>query len=128
LFFKVGSTHWSYASSCCHGSNTNKCNYFVYDVGREAGAKMPTRSWGRGPIGAGDGGWGKASSLSYWSKVSTPQAGDIVAALNINANAYHVGIYVGTNTAVSANNVDVGKNPKMFSDEYQNLVYWRYQG
>ncbi|XP_028516476.1 uncharacterized protein LOC110244474 [Exaiptasia diaphana] len=66
---KVGSTHWSYASSCCHGTNTNKCNYFVYDVGIEAGAKMPTRSFFRGPVGAGEGGWGNASSLDHWYRV-----------------------------------------------------------
>ncbi|XP_020905002.1 uncharacterized protein LOC110243258 [Exaiptasia diaphana] len=124
---KVGSTHWSYASSCCHGANTNKCNYFVYDVGKEAGAKMPTRYFGfGGPVGAGAGGWGKASSLNYWSKVSSRQAGDIVA--GHKSGTYHVGIYVGSNMVVSANSQNIGKNANMFTQGYQDLVYWRYQG
>ncbi len=107
--------------------NTNKCNYFVYDVGLEAGAKMPTRSWWRGPVGAGAGGWGKASSLSYWTRVSSPQRGDIVAA-HLNG-VYHVGIYVARRTTVSANSKDVGRKSWPFGGQgYSDIVYWRYTG
>ena len=120
----VGSTRWCYACSSGHGRNTNKCNYFVYDVGREAGAKMPVRSFGRGPVGAGVGGWGTALSLSYWSRVLTPQRGDIVSAHD--GGTYHMGIYVAYHTTVSANSRNVGKNS--WPRGYSGIVYWRYTG
>lgn len=126
----VGSTHWSYASGCCHGPNTNKCNYFVYDVGREAGANMPTRSFFRGPIGAGTGGWGTSSKVDYWKRVTSPQRGDVVAA-HYPFDAYHMGIYVGPKTTVSANSHDIGRNEWPFGTGKRrgvNIVYWRYKG
>lgn len=126
----VGSTYWSYASSCCHGANTNKCNYFVYDVGRAAGAKMPTRSWWRGPIGAGVGGWGTSNNVDYWYRVTSPQRGDVVAAHYPNG-VYHMGIYVAYHTTVSANSNNIGRNEWPFGTKSKaglNKVYWRYQG
>ena len=126
----VGSTHWCYACPSGHGRNTNKCNYFVYDIGLEAGAKMPKRvfSLRGGPVGASEGGWGKASSLSYWKRVSSPQPGDIVAAHK--NNIYHVGIYVGNGETVSANSVNVGRNdwPYCPYPKYYDILYWRYTG
>ncbi|XP_028419192.1 uncharacterized protein LOC114544900 [Dendronephthya gigantea] len=127
----VGSTRWCYSCSSGHGANTDKCNYFVYDVGREAGAKMPVRtfSWRGGPVGAGRGGWGTASSLDYWTRVSSPQRGDIVSAHS--RGTYHVGIYVAYRTTVSANSHNVGKNCwpwGSYQSDYADHVYWRYTG
>lgn len=76
------------------------------------------------PVGAGKEGWGKAAKLDYWSRVTSPQAGDIVA--GHHNNLYHVGIYNDSQSIVSANTYNIGSNDKMFN--YQNLVYWRYQG
>lgn len=88
---------------------------------------MPTRPWYTrgGPVGAGAGGWGQASSLSYWYRVSFLQPGDIIAGIT-PSGAYHVGIFVGSGMVVSANFKDVGKNSNMLS--YRNRVYWRYKG
>ena len=127
----VGSTHWCYACPSGHGRNTNKCNYFVYDIGLKAGAKMPRRLFltRGGPVGAGEGGWGKASTLSYWERVSSPQPGDVVAAHNSN-NVYHVGIYVGNDETVSANSDNVGRKDWPFGTKWDasGIVYWRYTG
>ena len=91
---------------------------------------MPTRSWWRGPVGAGNGGWGDStlSKLGSWARLyGQPQRGDIVSARN---GAYHVGIYVGSNTTVSANRYDVGKNDWPFGPNKKAyyVKYWRYQG
>ena len=87
---------------------------------------MPTRSWWRGPVGAGEGGWGEASSLSYWTRVSSPQRGDIVAAHR--GGTYHVGIYVARDRTVSANSKDVGRKSWPFGGQGSDIVYWRYTG
>ena len=130
----VGSKHWAYAANSGHGKNTYKCNYFVYDIGRMSGATMPIRTGllggNKGPVGAGKGGWGDPKAkLKCWKKVDTPQRGDIVAARNDPGGAYHVGIYVGSSTTVSANSKDIGKNAWPFGEgrfKGKNIVYWRY--
>ena len=127
---KVGSTHWSFESSSGHGPNTYKCNYFIYDVGNEAGAKMPTGPTFPGPIGAGDGGWGDSSAnLPKWSVVQSPQRGDVVGAHN-ERGIFHAGIYVGGSKTVSANAKDVGHTSWPFGKEGKtkgfNHVYRRY--
>ena len=121
---KVGSKDWAKDADCGPGKGKYKCNYFVYDVGHEAGATMPKRGLFRGPVGATASGWGDTKAkLKCWTKVCTPQRGDIVAACG------HVGIYVGPSTTVSANAKDVGKNAWPFGEgrfKGKNVVYWRY--
>jgi hypothetical protein len=89
---------------------------------------MPVRTFSLsgGPVGAGVGGWGTASLLNYWTRVSSPQRGDIVSAHQ--NNVYHMGIYVSYRTTVSANNVDVGRKNWPYSGGYSGIVYWRYTG
>ena len=93
---------------------------------------MPIRrrfGFDRGPVGAGQEGWGTASSLDYWTRVSSPGRGDIVSARATTGDrAYHVGIYVAHGTTVSANNIDVGRKNWPFGGGYEGIVYWRYTG
>jgi cell wall-associated NlpC family hydrolase len=95
---------------------------------------MPTRKFlwfDRGPVGAGEEGWGKASSLSYWKRLSNSRAepGDIVAAHS--NNVYHVGIIVGHHETVhmSSRADEVVKNSWPYGySSYTGVVYWRYEG
>ena len=103
-------TRWCFACPSGHGRNTNKCNYLVEDVWREAGAKISVHTFSLrgGPVGVGIGWWGTASLLSYWSRVSSPQRGDIVSAHR--RGTYHMGIYFARCRAASANDQNVGRN------------------
>ena len=71
-------------------------------------------------MGAGAGGWGDSTlnKLGSWARVYQPQRGDIVSARN---GAYHVGIYVGPRTTVSANYRNVGKNDWPFGPKKKSV-------
>ena len=128
----VGTTYWSFiAKSGPLGRHSYKCNIFVDEIGRRSGATMPDGSidGGRkGPLKADEDGWNDPKAkLKCWEKVCTPQRGDIVAACK--NGRYHVGIYVGNSSTVSAMADKIQKNAWPFGEgqfKGENIIIWRY--
>ena len=129
----VGSPYWAFGAqtTSAHGKYTYKCNIFVNDICRQSGATMPDGSIDGGykvPVMADENGWGDPKAkLKCWTKKCTPQRGDIVVACR--RGDYHIGIYVGKSTTVSAMGRKIEKNAWPLGEgrfKGENIIYWRY--
>ena len=143
----VGSATWAYsANKPPYGTNTNKCNLFVYDALNQAGASVQMKKRDRGfwkglitkryvkhPPLAGQ--WANPSvSIPGWKVVTTPQVGDVAAEAIQYSNATgHVGIVsevtMGgkSGKTISATDKQVVENDWGFRSG-QKVVFKRYIG
>ncbi|KAK2163371.1 hypothetical protein NP493_1466g00019 [Ridgeia piscesae] len=108
--------------------NTYKCNIFVADIIKAAGAKAPHRHWWKwSPIAAAEWGNSKSSVLedaNCWTLVSSTtdaKRGDVIS------DGHHVGIVTGKSLTTSASSIEhqVVTNDWGFRDS-QNPTIWRY--
>ena len=140
---KVGSHDWDYDKEKDNfDKNTNKCNKFVYDVLKEAGASPGTPNTslvkkilgmqGYPPVAQQ---WADPNySIPNWRVLQpgeSPQPGDVVAQkINYSDATGHVGIVVGNGQTVSQWSEPqeiVGQNDWGFRPEQQGqVVYRRY--
>ncbi|MBK8055426.1 MAG: CHAP domain-containing protein [Saprospiraceae bacterium] len=141
----VGSEDWAVkAEKDQFGSNTNKCNKFVYDVHMEAGVDdgqpnlmnptgtlIPFVDDVFGPVLAGQ--WADPSyEIPGWKVVSYPKPGDVIAIPMPGGDGYsgHVGIVTGARAyrnTISANAKVVVQNNWGFRTG-DKAVYRRYVG
>ena len=138
----IGSNAWAYDKERGpSGTNTNKCNLFVYEVLNEAGTPVSMMHRTRFGFRRPDhpplaGQWANPSvSIPGWTIVTSPQPGDVVAEAHIYSNASgHVGIVTeanadGTGKTVSASS----KTQTVVENDWgfqpgQKVVFRRYQG
>lgn len=107
-----GSTDWAYdKKKDDFPAGTYKCNKFVYDVLKEAGATAPKK--GRWPLQAAD--WADRNrTIRDWDYLGTNvtwRRGDVIAKARASANATgHCGIAVSRDEVMAAgtNNVSQG--------------------
>jgi len=124
----VNDDRWSYSKKrgiYCKGDW--KCNIFVYEVLRAAGAKIPLIG---GMLGwATDGKYGYPPSaydwenenikINGWAITKHPKPGDVVS------TGEHVGIYIGNGKMISA-----ARDKIVMTDlkSYENYTYRHYEG
>ena len=149
-YANIGSTGWNYeVSRGNYPSNTNKCNIFVYDVARKAGAspgqpnvinprssRLPFIRRKFGPPFAGQ--WADPSfQIANWRVLSpneTPKRGDVAAYQFPFADASgHVAIVVsgGATIGTSATQGRIAKSRFGFDSTLshgQPITYRRYVG
>ncbi|KAJ8312910.1 hypothetical protein KUTeg_010283 [Tegillarca granosa] len=119
-------TDYSY-KGCKHGyCDENKCNMYVNDMLKNAGAKVPKRRpFFYSPIGANE--WGNPRSTyvlntGCYKNVNYPNAGDVVA-FPASVGSGHVGIVTGSGQYISAGEfiVEEKRIPN------KTKVFWRYR-
>jgi RHS repeat-associated protein len=144
----VGSEDWQYAKTKDNfGSETNKCNQFVYDVLKQSGADpgTPNRSgWIKRTLGLGEkypptaGQWADPNvSIPGWEVLKpgeSPQPGDVAAQKIDYADATgHVAIVTGANETTGTSTTDgvdaIKTSDWGFRDSQKGkVVFRRYVG
>jgi hypothetical protein len=135
------STGWAFSKQKgAFACNTNKCNAFVGDVTKEAGAPASVRGTdgkSRYPLAAE---WAdKSTQIAGWRALGpgeTPQPGD-VAAYKLSGGGVSYSGHSGIVTSVEANGVVhamaahenvVGPDDKFNSTPTRTVTYRRYEG
>lgn len=136
-----GSTAWAFDKRKDNfGPNTNKCNRFVYDVTKEAGAPavvIGSDAKPRPPLAAE---WADSRvSIPDWrvlGPTEQPQPGDVAAyKLTGGGTSFsgHSGIVTRVDPdrtvhAIAAHDYVVGPDDKFNSDSHRRVTYRRYTG
>lgn len=134
-----GSRAWAYARrKDTFGPNTNKCNKFVYDVTKEAGAPalvMGSDGKPRPPL-AGE--WANPDiSIPGWRVLGpneSPEPGDVAAWPHRYSDATgHSGIVVSVNQggrviAMAAHSVSVAPDDSFNRSTHTDVLYRRFTG